>query len=148
MSVIVIYSNVEWKYSRPSWSIFRRSAEVRKASDGPALEPKKGMFCIQGCRNKGGWGRYIPPIIWLYPPNNLNGCTVHLSENWGKKCSISDEDLFFWSSPGFGEKSVLFLMETFFLHLNLGKKCSICIFLLFTKFPNLNKIVHLHQCWK
>ena len=74
-----------------------------------------------------------------------------------KKGSIFHEDLFFFqSSPEFGEKSVLFLMKTFFLfwsspefgekkifdedlffyspHLNLGKK-------IFTKFPQLNKIV-------
>ena len=24
--------------------------------------------CKEGCRNPGGWGGYIPPIIWLYPP--------------------------------------------------------------------------------
>ena len=71
----------------------------------------------RGAETRGG---ISPPIIWLYPPpNNLNGCTVHLSENWGK--------------------SVLFLMKTFFfgLHLNLGKKkCSIfnedLFFLVFT----------------
>ena len=49
---------------------------------------------------------------------------VHLSENWGKKCSIFDKDLFFG------------------LHLNLGKKViHLHFFLVFTKFPNLNKIV-------
>ena len=26
----------------------------------------------QGCRNPGGWGDISPPIIWLYPPNNLS----------------------------------------------------------------------------
>ena len=72
------------------------------------LSQKRGCSVSRGAETRGGWGRYIPPIIWLYPPNNLNGCTVHLSENWGKKCSISDEDLFFFG-----------------LHLNLGKKCSI-----------------------
>ena len=51
---------------------------------------------------------------------------------------------FFWFSPKFGEKSVLVLIKTFFffgLHLNLGNSVSFAIFLVFTKFPNLNQIV-------
>ena len=80
-----------------------------------------------------GDGGYIPPIIWVYPPNSLNGCTtVHLSENRGY-CSILSEKtvrflqmtFFFWSSPEFVEKSVLFLKMTFFLfgfHQNLREK--------------------------
>ena len=43
--------------------------------------------------------------------------------NLGKKVFCFDEDLFFWSSREFREKSVPFLMKNFFcLYLNWGKK--------------------------
>ena len=53
----------------------------------------------------GGGGDISSPIIWLYPPNILNGFTLERK---------------------FGEKRTLFLMKTFTfffgLHLNLGRK--------------------------
>ena len=54
----------------------------------------------------------------IYLPNNESGCTS--DRKLGKKCSIFDEDHFFWSSPELGKKVFHF-------------------FLFFTKFPNLNK---------
>ena len=43
---------------------------------------------------------------------------VHLNSG-EKKCSIFGEDLFFWSSPELGEKSVPFLVKNFFFGLHL-----------------------------
>ena len=69
--------------------------------------------------------------------------SFHLS--LGKKCSNFDEDFFFcWSSPECGEKSVLFLMKTFFFWSSpeFGEKSvPFAFFLVFSKFPHMNKIV-------
>ena len=93
----------------------------------------------QWCRNPGGMGGYIPPIIWLYPPNrlrmvhfcippkNLKGCTAE--RKFGeKKCSSLAKDFFFGLHLKSGRKSVLFLEKTFFFWSSpkIGeKKCSI-----------------------
>ena len=113
----------------------RRPFLVRWNSWGPLksccvwMWPTDRQDCrilLRGAKTSGVWEGYIPPIIWM---------VVHLSKNWGKKCSIFDEELFsFWLSPEFGEKSVPF-----------------AFFLDFTKFLNLNKIVvevHPPSCWK
>ena len=50
-----------------------------------------------GVPKQGGMGEYISP-------NDLNECTVHLSENWGKSVLFLMKTFFFWSSPEFGEK--------------------------------------------
>ena len=120
-----------WKYTICSFYPFGRGAETRG--------------------DKG----YIPPIIWLYPnnslrmvhicipSNSLNGCTSE--RKFGKKkCSILVEDLFFLVSTWiWGKKRSIFDEDLFFsLHLNLGKKVfHLLFFLVFTKFPHLNKIV-------
>ena len=102
---------------------------------------------MQGCRKSGGGdgGGYIPPnnltavsspTIWVWfspasPPIIWLWCASEcrfVLEFGEKKCSISGEDLFFWSSPEFGEKSVPFLVETF-------------LFFVFTYFSRLKKVV-------
>ena len=112
----------------------------------------------RGAETRGGWGGYIPPIIWLYPPNslrkvhicippnNLNGCTAERKFG-GKKCSILAEDFFFGLHLKSRKRCSIFDEDPFFCFFwsspEFGEeKCSICIFLLvFTKFPHLNKIV-------
>ena len=65
------------------------------------------LYLYAGVPKQGGMGE-------IYPPNNLAVSPpiiwmgVHLSKNWGKKCSIFDEDLFIWSSPEFWEKKVFY----------------------------------------
>ena len=88
--------------------------------------------------------------------NNLNGCTYERKFREKSVLFLLKTFFLFWSSSEFGEKSVLFLIKTFIfvfgLHLNLGKKSvPFAFFLVFTKFPHLNKIVvevHPLQCWK
>ena len=104
------------------------------------LPKHKKTTIARGVETRGGWGVYIPPIIWLYPPqkfengphlhppNNLNGCTSE--RKLGEKSVLFLMKTFFflffsfWSSPEFGEKErSIFDEDLFFgLHLNLGKK--------------------------
>ena len=95
---------------------------------GPRPRAILSLASRAGVPKQGEMGGYIPPIIWLYPPNtlrmvhtgippnNLNGCTSE-GVNLGEKCSVLVEDLFFiWSSPEFGEKSVPFAYFFFGIH--------------------------------
>ena len=56
-----------------------------------------------GVPKQGGDGGIYPPNnLAVSPPNNLNGCTVHLSENWGKSVLFLMKTFFFRSSSEFG----------------------------------------------
>ena len=81
---------------------------------------------------------------------NLDGGTLvldwgTLTFDGGTRPPTSPLHFKYCLSVNLGEKSVLFLVKTFFFWSSpeFGKKkCSICIFsLVFTKFPHLNKIV-------
>ena len=65
---------------------------------------------VRGAERRGDIS--TPSDLAVSPPNNLNGCTSE--RKLRKKCSIFDEDFFFWSSPEIVEKSVLVLKNTFF----------------------------------
>ena len=78
----------------------------------------------------GRMGGYIPPITWLYPPNNLRMVHFSIPHNNLKGCTAERK---------FGEKSVLLMLKTFFFWSSpkIGeKKCSILgedlFFLVFT----------------
>ena len=105
---------------------------------------------------KPGGGGYIPPIICLppnslrmvhicIPPNILNGFTSE--RKFGEKSALFLMKTFFWSSPEFGKKKCsIFDDDLFFffgLHLNSRRKSVPFAFfsLVFTKFPHLSKIV-------
>ena len=84
----------------------------------------------QGCWNRGGKGGYIPPIIWLYPlpivwvwSTSASPPIIWLWCASERRCPLEFGEKvfhfwwrpFFWSPPEFGEKSVPFLVKTFFL---------------------------------
>ena len=69
-------------------------------------------------RTSGGWGlRPQPPLVFggwrLRPQTQKLAPSLRISGY--APGSIFGEDLFFWSLPEFGEKSVPFLVKTFFL---------------------------------
>ena len=86
----------------------------------------------RGAETRGGWGNISPPILWLYPPNSLRMVHICILPNnlrMGLQLSVN-----------LGEKSVLFLLKTFFfffgLHLNSERKSVLFLmktfFLVFT----------------
>ena len=118
------------------------------------------MASTRGAETR-GVGDISSPIIWLYPPNILNGFTSE--RKFGEKRALflmKTFTFFFWSSPEFGKKKfgkklkIIFDEDLFFLfvlHLNSGRKSVPFAFfsLAFTKFPHLGKIVvevHPPQC--